>query len=122
MEEGSISDYPFLRVRMYVIAVSADSVEAFYRRHWSGFRFLLVDRQEMGPTRMRNFGQLIRWREGQVVAARDTSELAGEPSERVIISVIEFVNPPSEVRQQFPVLGRVFCSLSFVNLRSFAAH
>jgi hypothetical protein len=122
MEEGSISDYPFLRVRMYAIALSVDSVQAFYQRHWPGFRLLLVERQEMGDARVRNFGQYIRWRDGQVVAARDTSETQGEPSEGVIISVIEFVNPPSEVRQQFPVpLGRVFWSLSFVNLRRFNA-
>src|SRR5436190_912542 len=31
MEEGTIPDYPFLRVRMYLVMMPADSLQAFYR-------------------------------------------------------------------------------------------
>ena len=37
--------------------------------------------------------------------------------------LIEITNPPQDVREKFPVpVGKVFCSLSFINVRRFDAH
>jgi len=122
MDEESLSDYPFLRARMYVVLVPADSVEAFYRKRWPGFRLISTDEQHVGDARMRSFMQYFRWQGGQVLPARDKSEVPDEPREGMAVALIEIVNPPPEVRKHFAVpLGRVFTSLSFVNLRRFAA-
>ena len=65
----------------------------------------------------------MRWQGGQVVTARDKNEIPDEPTEGIVIALAEIVNPPAETRQQYPVpLGSVFCLLTFINMRRFAAH
>ena len=120
MDQESLSDYPFLRARMYVVMTPADSVQAFYQKRWPGFRLIPMEDQRRGDARMRSYSQYLRWQGAQVIPGRDKSEIPNEPAEGVVIALIEIVNPPAEVRRQFPVpLGRVFSSLSVVDLRRF---
>ena len=122
MEEGTIPDYPFLRVRMYVVMMPADSVQAFYRKRWPGFQLIAAEDERSGTTRVRSFVQHLRWRSEGFVPARNKKDIPDEPIEGVNVALIEITNPPPEVREKFPVpVGKVFCSLSFINVRRFDA-
>jgi hypothetical protein len=122
MTDESMADYPFLRVRMYVVTTPADSVQAFYRSWWPSFQLIQTDDQQMGDARMRMYSQYLRWQGGQLVPAQAKSAIPDEPVEGIGMILIEIVNPPAEVRQQFPIpLGSVFSALTFVNLRGFEA-
>jgi len=121
-DEEAMSEYPFLRVHMYVVVMQADSVEAFYRRRWPGFRLIRTEEHKNGDLRVRVYSQYLRWQGGQIVTARDKREIPDEPTEGIAVALMEIVNPPAEVRQQYPVpLGSVFCLLTFINMRRFAA-
>jgi len=123
LDEESISNYPFLRTRAYVVDMPADSVQAFYRKRWPSFQLIPMDDQRIADGRIRSYSQYLRWQSGQVVPARDTSEMPDEPTEGIAIMLIEVVNPPAAVRKQLAIpLGSVFCSLSFVNLRPLDAN
>ena len=122
MADESMAEYPFLRIRMYVVTTAADSVQAFYRKRWPSFQLMPMQDQQMGDARMRSYSQYLRWQGGQLVPAQDKTEIPDLPTEGIAIMLIEIVNPPAEVRKQFRVpLGSVFSSLSFVNLRHFDA-
>ena len=122
-EEGTIPDYPFLRVRMYVVVMPADSVQAFYRKRWPGFQLIASEDERSGAARVRSFVQHLKWRGEGFVPVRNKKEIPEEPTEGVNIALIEITNPPAEVREKFPVpVGKVFCSLSFINVRKFDAH
>jgi len=121
-DEEAMSEYPFLRVHMYVVVMPADSVEAFYRRRWPGFRLIRTEEHKNGDVRVRIYSQYLRWQGGQIVTARDKREIPDEPTEGIAVALMEIVNPPAEVREQYPVpLGRLFCLLTFINMRRFAA-
>lgn len=122
MAEGAFQGFPFLRTRMYVVALPADSVQSFYRKHWPGFGLFLMESEQQGRARQRSFSQFLTWRNGRVVPTQTKEQLPDEPTEGMLVALIEITNPPAEVRQKFPVpLGSVFCSLSFINLRRFDA-
>jgi hypothetical protein len=122
MEEGAIADYPFLRVRMYVVMMPADSVQAFYRKRWPGFQLIPEEDERSGAARVRSFVQHSRWRSEGFVPVRNKAEIPDEATDGVTVALIEITNPPPEVRQKFPVpVGKVFCSLSFINVRRFDA-
>lgn len=122
MAEGAFQGFPFLRTRMYVVTMPADSVQGFYRKHWPGFRLFLMESEQQGRARQRSFSQFLTWRNGRVVPTQTKEQLPDEPTEGMLVALIEITNPPAEVRQKFPVsLGSVFCSLSFINLRRFDA-
>src|SRR2546422_146788 len=121
-DEVAMSQYPFLRVHMYVVVMPADSVEAFYRKRWAGFQLIRTEEHKNGDARLRVYSQYLRWQGGQIVPARDKREIPDEPTEGIAVALMEIVNPPAEVRPQYPVpLGRVFCLLTFINMRRFAA-
>ena len=121
-DEEAMSEYPFLRVHMYVVVMPADSVEAFYRRRWPGFRLIRTEEHKNGGVRLRVYSQYLRWKGGQIVTARDKSEVPAEPTEGIVIALMEVVNPPPDTRRQYPVsLGSVFCLLTIINMRRFAA-
>lgn len=118
--DGALQGFPFLRARMYVVVTSADSVQAFYRRHWPGFRLFLLESEENAGARMRSYSQHLTWRDGRVVPASAKDKVPDEPTGGMAVVLIEITNPPAEVRQNFPVpLGSVFCTLGFINLRRF---
>jgi len=120
MEEGTIPDYPFLRVRMYVVMMPADSLQAFYRKRWPDFRLIPAEDERSGTTRVRSFVQHLKWRGAGFVPVRNKKEIPEQPTEGVNVALIEITNPPPEVREKFPVpVGKVFCSLSFINVRRF---
>ena len=122
MEEGTIPDYPFLRVRMYLVMMPADSLQAFYRTRWPDFRLIPAEDERSGTTRVRSFVQHLKWRGEGFVPARNKKDIPDEPTEGVTVALIEVTNPPSEVREKFPApVGKVFCSLSFINVRRFDA-
>ena len=122
MEEGTIPDYPFLRVRMYVVMMPADSVQAFYRKRWPDFRLIPAEDERSGTTRVRSFVQHLKWRGAGFVPVRNKKEIPEEPTDGVNVALIEITDPPPEVREKFPVpVGKVFCSLSFINVRRFDA-
>jgi len=122
MEEGTIPDYPFLRVRMYVVMMPADSLQAFYRKRWPDFRLIPAEDERSGTTRVHSFVQHLKWRGEGFDPVRNKKEIPEEPTEGVNVALIEITNPPAEVREKFPVpVGKVFCSLSFINVRRFDA-
>ena len=116
-------DYPFLRVRMYAVAMPMDSIQAFYARQWAGFRFVLMETQQDGGVRMRTFAQFLQWRDGRVVPARDKGEIPDQPTTGMPVLLLEVTNPSAEARQAMRLpRGRVISSLTFLNLRSSDAH
>jgi len=121
-DEVAMSQYPFLRVHVYVVVMPADSVQTFYRKRWAGFQLIRTEEHKNGDARLRVYSQYSRWQGGQIVPARDKREIPDEPTEGIAVALMEIVNPPAEVRPQYPVpLGRVFCLLTFINMRRFAA-
>ena len=117
-EGGGSQDYPFLRVRVYLLPMPMDSVQAFYQARWPGFRFHKMESEESDGTRMRSYVQYVRWRNGQVIAARNKGQIPDQPSEGVAVGLVEFTNPPVEARERFPIpVGNVISLLTFVNAR-----
>jgi len=120
MAEKALQGFPFLRTRTYLVALPADSVEGFYRRHWPGFRLFFMETEEDAGARMRSFSQHLSWRNGRFVPAPAKEQLPDEPTEGMAVVLIEITNPPAEVREKFPMLlGSVFCTLAFIDLRRF---
>jgi hypothetical protein len=123
MEQGVITDYPFLRVRIYAVPLPMDSVQAFYAKQWPGFRFVLMENEPSDSPDMRTFSQYLRWRDGAVVPARNRAEIPEPPTTGMPLLLLEITNPPAEARQAMRLpRGRVISSLTFLDLRSSDAH
>jgi len=50
-DEVAMSQYPFLRVHVYVVVMPADSVQTFYRKRWAGFQLIRTEEHKNGEDR-----------------------------------------------------------------------
>lgn len=121
VEEGKITSYPNMRVRMYSAGASAAEVEAFYKRSWKTFKLFKLDSEKNGTGRLTIFGQFLAWSNGRLEPATSRRQVEASSDyssdiEGLVLTVTEITNPPAESRARFPeISGDVFCMLSLLN-------
>jgi hypothetical protein len=114
-------DYPALRVRVYVVALPMDSVEASYRARWPGFRFHELESEESDGA-ARSYVQFVRWRDHQVIVARNAGEIPDQPTEGIAFALVEVTSPTPEARERYGMpAAPVFSVLTLINARRFEA-
>ena len=115
-----VQDYAFLRVRVHVVALPKDSVEAFYRARWPGFRFHELENEDSDNPGLRSYAQFVRWRDGRAVVARNTGEIPDQPTEGIAVGLIEITSPTPEARERYGIpVAPVFSVLTLINARRF---
>jgi hypothetical protein len=119
MSRGRITNFPQLRVQVFIVPMAASTIEAFYQRQWPKFRFL--SQRPGGP-----YAQFMRFEPTGLRPAASISEAEKWAAETDVIalSMMELRNPTKEQREETPSghalppsLGEAFCYLFYVNLR-----
>lgn len=104
---GEILYYPELRFRVYVVPLTKEEVEAFYRERWPDFRFLIgqEDDERSSP---RMYVQALRWEDGvhrlaPTWATWDEFALDGNANlDAIALVLLEISGPNAAERQQRP--------------------
>jgi hypothetical protein len=121
LDQAWKKDYPELRVFQYVIPMSAQEVEDFYRRSWPDFKFFKAGTKKMGTDKNRDlymdsFAQLLFSRDTSLAPAAKKKDIPNKP-EGITLDLGEVHH--QEVRTPpFPIpVGDPYCLLTVVNYR-----
>ena len=119
MSRRRITNFPQLRVQMFIVPMTASKTEAFYQRQWPKFKFL--SQRPSGP-----FAQYMRFRASGLRPATSMSQLkkwAGK-TDGILLTMKEVRNPTKAQREETPAghplpsgLGEVFSYVFYVNHR-----
>ena len=128
--KGRITDYPAFRVRAYVVPLSADEIEAFFRSKWPSFRFSKQSSERVdGGGRMQIHMTSLRWSSGglEPLSAREVRSIAANSPEighMVLVSLAEMRNLPessleytSGIESFDQASRKLFSQLVLVNYR-----
>lgn len=112
LQRGRITDYPNVRVRAYVIPLTATEIEGFYRSRWPDFR--LIHAHDL-------FSQVFEFTNGVAKpVARTAEDLPGVPSSGVAFTLNELKNAPDQLKTRFSTAATDFSVLYLVNFRKSA--
>lgn len=127
--------YGRLRVRFYVLPMSAAEVEKFYANYWNSFKLFLVYEGSLGNSgdtitpaepATRIFGQFLRESDGMLIPSTSAPGEDEAFEEGILFSVIEFSGVPPENGLETPAgyplpadIGDVYCYLIIFNFRSY---
>ncbi len=103
LQRERFSDYPMLRVRMYVLPLTADEIETFYAGHYDGFEFSEPETQELGEgAEARVYVALLARANGdrQAIKVSDIEEI--ETDDAILVSAFELRGMPAEARVATP--------------------
>jgi ankyrin repeat protein/cytochrome c-type biogenesis protein CcmH/NrfG len=113
--------YGNLRVRCYVLPMSATEVEAFYADHWEMFELFPIDADRPGY-----FGTHLKEKDGTLTPATRAPEPDEALEGGIGLGVFEFSGVQSADGLKSPFghplptdLGDVYCFLTILNYRSF---
>lgn len=128
--KGRITDYPAFRVRAYVVPLSANEIEAFYRSKWPSFRFSKQNSERVdGGGRMQIHMTSLRWSSGglEPLSAREARSIAANSPEiehMVAVVLAEMRNLPESSLEYTPGIEnfdrasrKLFSQLVLVNYR-----
>ncbi|MFV1985620.1 MAG: tetratricopeptide repeat protein [Thiohalomonadales bacterium] len=119
MSRGRITNYPLLRVQVFIVPMAASKIEAFYQQYWPKFKFF---NQRPGL-----FAQFMIFEEDGLRPTASMSEVKKWKSlpNAIALSVNELLKPTEEQRKMSPAgqtlptsLGEVFSYVFYVNYRS----
>lgn len=117
IDEGWKRDYRALRIFQYVIPMSAQEVESFYRHTWPDFKFFEVGRDKLEDYYVASSSELLFSREKGFVPAGKKEDIPYNPSEGILLKLGEVHN--QKVRNPpYPIpVGDPYCILTVVNFR-----
>jgi len=81
------TDQPRLRLRVYRLSMNAAAVEAFYRSHWPGFRFVPMD--DEGEKGSREYVQYLRRTRGGFEPLAGGARMPGQPTEGIFMMLVD---------------------------------
>ena len=119
MSRGRITNFPQLRVHVFIVPKAASEIEVFYQRQWPEFKFL--GQRPGGP-----FAQYLRFTDSGISPAASMSEVENwwGKTDGILLTVTEIRNPTKEQREETPAgrplpssLGEVFSYIFYVNHR-----
>lgn len=127
MQQASGLSYAELRVRAYIVPLSAARVEAFYKTRWANLRLFAVENEDLEGTGTRAFMQFLRIK-GQgagttlepITTKREADRLtqSEQPTDGIMLNLIEIaqLDDATRARLRAPA-GDTISMLVVVNTR-----
>ena len=119
MMRGRITDFPQLRVQVFVVPMDTPEIEEFYKQMWAGFKFLRQG--NAGP-----FAQFMRYEESNLIPASNMSQLVEWAGNKngLLLTLQEVQEATRQQRKETPAghplppsLGENFGVMFYVNHR-----
>ena len=124
-DNGVLGEYPILRVHVFALNLSAESVESYYEERLPEFKLFEFTRDK--KAKVSTYGQFLKIWDGEMYTANSIADIPQDPGEGIKLDVTSIyrnskTNDPQWIAELFkisPTLAerKAFCKIVYVNYR-----